>query len=384
MRAVPWKLARLRRAARGLRLGAALGLGSLVLGGSGAGCGSAPVAAPVAAPPVPVRVLTVEAAPFEEEEVALGVLVAPDSVELRPEQTGLVRSVHFEDGETVRKGALLVRLQDANAQAALLDAHSRATLARLNLDRTRALLDRADVSQAELDRAAAEDGLARAMVIKATEDLRRTTIVAPFSGIMGRREVTPGQLVDPSRVLGRIESLEALAVDLSLPEAALSRLAVGQKAKITVDAANGETFLGAVTFLSPRVREDSRTVDLRLRLEAADPRLRPGMSASVRVVTAEQPAGLLVPTEAVVMSGARASVWVLGVDGAVALRPIEAGQRSRASVQVRAGLEAGEQVIIEGLARMKPGVKAVVAAPAEAPAAGAAAPAAGAPPKASP
>jgi membrane fusion protein (multidrug efflux system) len=108
------------------------------------------------------------------------------------------------------------------------------------------------------------------------------------------------------------------------------------------------------------------------------------MSASVRVVTAEQPAGLLVPTEAVVMSGARASVWVLGVDGAVALRPIEAGQRSRASVQVRAGLEAGEQVIIEGLARMKPGVKAVVAAPAEAPAAGAEAPAAGTPPQASP
>lgn len=330
------------------------------------GCGdpAGPAAGPTAPPPVPVAVSVLAPQTFEVEERAVGVVVAPDSVELRPETSGLVRQVLFTDGQSVAKGAPLVRLVDGEAQAALLDAQSRATLARLNLDRTRALLERQDVSQAELDRAAAEDGLARAAVMKATEGLRKTQIVAPFAGMMGRRDVAPGALVDPAKVVGRIEDLSALGIDLTLPESALGRLQVGQAARLTVDAVPGLEASATVAYVSPRVREDSRTVDLRLRIEAPDPRLRPGMSVDVRILVEKREGALLVPTEAVVLSGDRVTVWVLGPDGVVASRAIRPGERSTAFVEVREGLTAGEQVIVQGLARLKPGAKAAVPAPA--------------------
>jgi len=327
-----------------------------------AGCtsGDAPAAAPAGGtPPAPVRVVVLSPEPLDRSEEAVGVVSTLDSVEIRPETSGLVASVHFADGERVRKGQVLVRLRDADAQAGLADATARAKLAALALDRARALFARGDVAQADLDRAEADDGLARAAVAKAEEALRRTTLAAPFDGVAGRRDVSPGQTVDPTRVLTRVEALDRLAVDVSLPEPALARVAVGQPASVWVEAMDLRV-PGLVGYIAPRVRDESRTVDVRVSIPTPDPRLRPGLSATVRIVTAQVAEALQVPTEALVPSGAGMSVWVVAGDTTVSLKPVRTGVRSPDRVEVVEGLAAGDQVVVEGLSRLRPGAKVAV------------------------
>jgi RND family efflux transporter MFP subunit len=114
---------------------------------------------------------------------------------------------------------------------------------------------------------------------------------------------------------------------------------------------------GIVSYVAPRVRDDSRTVDLRVAIGDAHAGLRPGMTAAVRIRTAEVDDAILVPTQAVVRSGDRASVWVVGSDGTAAPRPVELGERTADRVEVVSGLAPGDSVVVEGLARLRPGVK---------------------------
>jgi membrane fusion protein (multidrug efflux system) len=328
---------------------------------------SAPAAAGGAAAPVPVRVTVATPAPLQQVDEAVGTVSVIDSVEIRAETAGLVQSVSFSDGQAVRKGQALVHLRDADAQASLLDARARARLTALQLDRLTPLLGRGDVAQAEVDKAKADDDLARAAVLKAEEALRRATIVAPFDGVVGRRDVAVGQTVDTTRVLTRIEDLAHLAVDVSLPESAVARVAKDQSAVVIVPALGTDGAAAHVSYVAPRVRDDSRTIDVRVVLDKPDARVRPGMTATVRIVTAEVPDALLVPTQAVVPSANGASVWIAGADNTASLRPITTGERTETQVQAVTGLAAGDAVIVEGLARLRPG--AAITATASAPAA---------------
>lgn len=333
---------------------------TLALAACGTGSTAAP-SAPAAPPPAPVRVELAVANPLDQREQAVGVVATLDSVELRPETSGLVQAVLFTDGQAVRKGQVLVRLRDADAQAGLVDARARARLATLALARAQSLLDRGDVAQADVDRAEADDALARAAVTRAEEALRRTTIAAPFDGVVGRRDVSEGQTVDPSRVLTRVESLTHLAVDVALPEAALATVAVDQPASITLDAL-GVRVPAHVSYVSPRVRAESRTVDVRVAFDRADPRLRPGMSARVEIVTSQRPEAILVPTQALVPGANGMSLWLAGADGVAALAPVQTGARQADRIEITSGVKVGDRVIVEGLSRLRPGAKVVVKA----------------------
>lgn len=332
-------------------------LAAALLGACGGG--DAPQVAPA---PVPVRVEVATPAPFTRVEAATGVIVTPDSVEVRAETAGLVRSVHFTDGQPVKAGDVLVRLQDAAAQADLRQARAQANLAELALQRARGLMDRGNLAAAELDAAVAEAELAGAAVQKARDAVRRTTIVAPFDGVLGRRDVSVGQTVDASRVLTRVEALDRLAVDVALPETALVRVAPGQPAEVDVPGIGATALQGTVGYVSPRVAEGTRTVDVRVPITAPDPRLRPGMTATVRVVVGEAATALTVPAQALVQAGEAASVWVVA-DGKAESRPIVLGRRTRERVEVASGIAAGDAVVVEGLARLRPGAAVEVLQP---------------------
>jgi membrane fusion protein (multidrug efflux system) len=317
----------------------------------------APAAAPKA--PVPVRVEVLAPADAVDAVEATGTVEALDTAELRPEVAGLVASVHFEDGDRVRRGQALVRLRDIDAKAALGEARARATLAGLERDRRAGLVSGGDVSQAELDRAAAEVLLAGADVARAEEGLRRTVILAPFDGVVGRRDVAPGERIDPTRAITRIEGLGRLVVEVPLPESALARVALGQAATVRVDALPGRTFAASVSYIAPRVRADTRTVDVRVALTDADPALRPGLTGAVNIVTHIRSSVVRVPTQAVIRSADGAAVYVVA-DGKAALRPIETGARSEDRVEAVTGLVAGDAVVVEGIARLRPGAAVTV------------------------
>jgi multidrug efflux pump subunit AcrA (membrane-fusion protein) len=172
----------------------------------------------------------------------------------------------------------------------------------------------------------------------------------------------------PTHTITRIESLSRLVVDVAFAESDLGRLATGQAAEVTAEALPAETFRGSVSYVATRVREDTRTVDVRVAIVDPSMRLRPGLTALARIVTSHVDDSILVPSQAIVRSDAGPAVYVAAqTDGksTAELRPIKTGERTSADVEVVSGLAVGDRVIIEGLARLKPGAPVAVEAPAE-------------------
>jgi membrane fusion protein (multidrug efflux system) len=334
------------------------------------GCSRTDANAPQAGPPpVPVKVTTLVAKPLDRVLVATGTVETVESADIRPEIQGLVEDVLFQDGAVVKRGDPLVRLRSQDARASLLDAQARSQLAAVDLERARTLFDRGDVARAELDRAVAADSLAKANLDRAQETLRRTTVAAPFDGVAGKREVSPGELIDPTHTITRIESLSRLVVDVAFAESDLGRLGTGQVAEVATDALPGEKFPGTVTYVAPRVREDTRTVDVRVAITDTAMRLRPGLTAVARIVTSRVEDAILVPSQAIVRSDAGPAVYVaIEADrkAKAELRPITTGERTSEEVEVTKGLVAGDAVIIEGLARLKPGAPVTIDTPPQA------------------
>ncbi len=318
------------------------------------GGGAAAPPTPPASPASPVHVQRVERSAATSSLALPGVLAAERSVVLRPETSGLVTSVGFEHGQRVTKGQVLVRLADAEPRAAVAEAEARVALAKAQLDRTRTLVERQNASQAELERASAEADLAAASRDRAREALRRTVVRAPFAGVVGLREVVEGDLVDPSRPVTTLVGEGALAVDVQVPERDLQAVVVGGRATVEVDAAPGASFPGSVVYVAPEIREGSRTFAVRVALDAADPLLRPGLTARVLLEGATRE-GLRVPAQAVLTTARGPAVYLVGAEGKAELRPVVTADRDETSVRVVEGLAEGDQVIVDGLVRLRPG-----------------------------
>ena len=319
-------------------------------------CGSPGSGGPTTpgAAPSPVHVLRV-ARTTEQADLELpGTVAAERSVTLRPETTGLVVRVDFDHGDRVEEGQVLVQLQDALQRAAVREAQAQVDLAKSQLDRTTALVERQNASRADLDRATAEDALARARLDEAREALRRTVVRAPFAGTVGLRRVVRGDLVDPSRALTTLVGGGPLSVDVAVAERDLAVAVVGGRATVEVDAAPGVPFEGTLGFVAPAVDEGTRTFAVRVRLDAEDERLRPGMTARVHLSGSFGEA-LRVPTQAVLTTARGSAVYVVDADGKAQMRPVVTADRDESTLSVVKGLEEGDVVVIDGLVRLRPG-----------------------------
>lgn len=325
----------------------------------GCGGGAAETQGP---PPAPaVKVVTVAGASSAEDLSLTGTVEAEQSAELRAESTGPVAQIAFDHGQAVHQGDLLVRLRDAEARAGVDEATARVALAEAELARTQALFGRQNASQADLERSQAETALAKAQLARAEEMLRKTALRAPFDGVVGLREVSQGEVIDPSRVVTRIEALDRVVVDVAVPERWLPRLSVGLPAAVEVEALPGARFEGTVEFVGPRVGDATRTAPVRVRVPNPEGTLRPGMSAKVAVRTNALDDALLLPARAVVSTAKGSSVWVVDAEGVVNPRPVRVTDRSADQVRVVEGLTPGDRVVVEGLLRLRPGATVRVA-----------------------
>jgi membrane fusion protein (multidrug efflux system) len=324
--------------------------------------GARPAATAAAAAPTAVRVVVVHPGTASDRAEAPGVVQAEETAEIRAETDGPIETISFQDGDAVARDQVLVRLRSADARAAVDDADARVRLAKATLDRVQALADRGNASAADLDKAKADRDLAQAALDHAKEALRRTSIRAPFAGVVGKRLVAPREIIDSTRPITRIEAIDRVTLDAPIPERYPPSLAPGSAATATIEAFPGRTFEGTLVYVSPRVSDDTRTVDVRVRLDNADHALRPGMTARASVELGELASAIAVPTQAVVVGAKGSSVWVVGADGAAEQRPIETGPRDAQTVRVTGGLTDGEKVIVEGMIRLKPGVPVNVVA----------------------
>ncbi|WP_295886154.1 efflux RND transporter periplasmic adaptor subunit [uncultured Thiohalocapsa sp.] len=335
----------------------------------------------------------VETAPVRERRVeqrisATGTLIAPEAVTVTARTRGRVARVLFEEGDRVAAGAPLLRLARERAAARVDEAKAQLDEQRRDLARLRELRAQDFVSATELEQAEAAAESAAAALAVAEEDLDDRVLKAPFAGIIGRRLVSPGALLEPGTPVADLRRNDPLDLLLDVPETALGRVTLGQRVTGTTPAYPDRAFRGEVTFVGTRVSRDTRTLPLEATFPNPDGALKPGMFLQAALVTGTQIL-LTVPEAAVIARGPTQHLYVLdaaaGGDHAaedaqaeapgarpetagepaahgadrqptkVRRRSVQTGLRRSGWVAITDGVSAGEQVVTAGLQGLRDG-----------------------------
>lgn len=352
------------RSAAGGIAGLAPGAGASAAGAAASGPGGArggPGGANAGAGgPVAVEVGKVERMRLEDDAQAVGTLRSNQGVVLRPEVSGRIVKLGFGDGQRVKRGQLLVQLDDTLQQAQIKQAEAQASIARTNLQRSRELVAQNFVSQSAVDQNAAALEVAMAQVALAQAQASRMKLFAPFDGIAGIKLVNLGDYVKDGADIVNLDDVSSVWVDFRLPERFLSRIRNGQGVEIALDALPERRLKAIVGALDSQVDANGRAVLVRARLANADGVLRSGMFARARVVFSVRESALVVPEEALVPQGSKQYVIKLvpgqGGKGLVTQR-VEAriGQRAGGKVELLGGVDEGDTVVLAGQARLMRG-----------------------------
>lgn len=307
------------------------------------------VAVPVQGAGVSAKPLAVEAARVEQvrltdETRAVGSLRSRRGVVLRPEVSGRITQLNFTDGQRVRKGQLLVQLDDQLPQAQIQQSQAELSIAQANQKRNQELVAQNFISQRSLDESAANLQVAQARLALAKATAARLRILAPFDGIAGIRQVNVGDYLKDGADIVNIEDIDAIYVDFRLPERYQSKVRRGQLALLDIDALPGQRYTAQIQAIDPLIDVNGRSVGIRGCIDNRALQLRPGMFARVNTVFGVRDHASVIPEEAIVPQGGRQFVIKL-LDG-----PNEATRTTR-RVEVKVGLRSpGKVEILEGLA----------------------------------
>ncbi|MDR3158670.1 MAG: efflux RND transporter periplasmic adaptor subunit [Zoogloeaceae bacterium] len=292
-----------------------------------------------------------------DEATAVGTLKSNESVVLRPETSGRINRIAFQDGERVKKGALLLTL-DAGIQAAeLQQAEANLSLARANQSRNEDLFRKKFISPQALDNTRAALRVQEAAVTLARARLDKMRIRAPFDGVVGIRNVSVGDYVREGEDLVNLEDTNTLKVDFRLPEAYLNRLRAGLDLEVMSDALPNERFSASLTALDPLVDVGGRSISCRALLPNGEGRLHPGMFVRVRLDFGANVDVLMIPEEAVVMDSPP-FVFRIETHGerlTVKSTPVRLGQHRAGQVEILEGLESNAEVVISGHLKLQDG-----------------------------
>ena len=324
--------------------------------------GRAPAAASAGAAqparPPAVEVAKVEVARLVDDAQAVGSLRSRQSVVLRPEVSGRVTQLNFRDGERVRRGQLLVQLDDQLPRAQVQQAQAELSIAQANHKRNQELVAQGFISQRSVDESAANLQVAQAKLSLAQATAARLRITAPFDGITGIRTINIGDYLKDGADIVNIEDMEAIYVDFRLPERYQTKLQRGQTAMVTIDALPGRRYAGVVQAIDPLVDANGRSIGIRGCIDNRHLQLRPGMFARITAVFGERENARVIPEEALVPQGNRQFVYKL-VDGPdqdtkIAQRvEVKLGIRQPGRVEVMEGLQPGDVVVTAGQQRIQ-------------------------------
>ncbi|NDC80906.1 MAG: efflux RND transporter periplasmic adaptor subunit [Verrucomicrobia bacterium] len=327
---------------------------SLLLFGIIAGCGKG--GGPPKDAPVPVELVSVESGPLKETLAAVGSLDAEESVDIKPEVDGEVTSIRLTEGESVKKGDVLLQIDESKQAAVVAEAEADHKLAQETIHRADMLLSDGTISKQEHDQTHATFARSEASLNLAKKRLTEYTLTAPFDGILGRRYVSVGQYVTPQSVLVSIYDLDRMKLNFSVPERYSARVTPGQTLQLHVAAYGEETFSGEIYLIEPRVDPGTRTVQVRAFVPNSDHRLKPGMFANLSVAVGTKSQALTIPEECLFPNGSGFAVY-RSANGVAELVPVETGLRVPGRVEILRGLQPGDRVARSGNLRLSPGRK---------------------------
>ena len=331
-----------------------------------AGKDDAVVAAPVDAPRngggargIPsVEVARVETVRMTDDAQAVGSLRSRQSVVLRPEVSGRITQINFRDADRVRRGQLLVQLDDQLPLAQVKQAQAELSIARANHKRNQELVEQKFIAQRAVDESAANLEVAEAKLALARATLARLKIVAPFDGVAGIRNISVGDYLKDGADIVNIEDLDAMYVDFRLPERFQAKVRPGQVALVDLDALPGRRFTAIIQAVDPLVDANGRSVGVRGCIDNRQLQLRPGMFARVTPVFSVREGARVIPEEAIVPQGGRQYVYRLAdgpdQDTRIAQRvEVRVGVRQPGKVEITEGLQPGDLVVTAGQQRIQ-------------------------------
>ncbi len=308
-----------------------------------------------------VRVVTVEKSEFNDPVESLGTLRANEFVTVSVNVTETITAIHFDDGEAVSKGQVLVEMTSEEEHALLNEAQTNAAEAKRQLKRIRELVKTNTASESTLDARQRDYDAAKARLVATQSRLRDRVIVAPFDGVVGLRNVSVGALVRPGDVITTLTDSSVMKLDFTIPSRYLTAIKVGSPIKAVTSAFSNAAFSGTVSSIDNVIDPITRSIKVRAIIPNPEGILKPGLLMQVEIL-ANQRESLVIPEEAIIPSGQENYVFVLLPKGAddfqtVEKRIITTASRRYGEVEVTSGLAAGEQVVTHGADKLSPGAR---------------------------
>lgn len=301
-----------------------------------------------------VTTIHIEPTPWSDTIEALGTARAKESLTLTAKVTETVDRVNFADGDMVSAGDVLVDLSGRAEVAQLEEAQASYKEARQQYERQSDLVKQGTIARSQLDSQIATRDAAKARVDAIRARLADRVITAPFDGVLGFRQVSPGTLVSPGTAIATLDDISTIKLDFSVPERFLSQIQPGQRIEAKSAAWPDQQFDGTVTTLGSRVDPVTRSITVRADIPNPEARLRPGMLLTVQLYEPSRQA-LAIPEIALVQIGGNGYVFRVGDDSTVQQVEVQAGARQRGLIEITGGLSAGDRIVVDGVVKMRSG-----------------------------
>lgn len=309
--------------------------------------------------PLQVDIKVAEPEFLENKIFTNGTLISDEEIELHPEISGKVTGIYFDEGQRVQKGKLLVKINDADLQAQLKKAEEKLQLTKDKAERQTLLLEKELTSQETFDVAQNEVASSEADIEYIKAQIEKTEIRAPFDGTVGLRYVSEGSYVTPSINIAKLQKIDPIKVEFSIPQKYYNMVKEGQNIYFHLSSDDKE-YSGEIYAIEPKIDPDTRTLKLRAKAPNRNRELFPGSFVELNLVLGKTDSAIVIPTEAVVPDLEGEKVFVINNSKAMP-KNITTGLRGEEEIQILNGIELGDSVIVSGIIQLRPGlpVKAV-------------------------
>lgn len=310
---------------------------------------------------VPVIVAEVRTDRFVDRVEALGTLKANESVSVTANVTETVSAIHFDDGQRVEVGQVLVEMTSAEEHALLEEGRVRVAESDRQYERIKSLVAQRSASESLLDERKRDLDTARALLVAIESRLADRLIKAPFAGVLGLRNISPGTLVEPGDLITTLDDDTVMKLDFAVPSVFLTDLKPGLDIEAKARAYGGRSFEGEIHSIDSRVDPVTRSIQVRALIPNPDRTLRPGVLMQVELLRNPRDA-LMVPESALVHQGQDHFAILVGDGNVVERRQVRVGARRPGEVEVVDGLTAGDRVVTHGNEKVRPGQEVAIQA----------------------
>lgn len=303
--------------------------------------------------PALVDVLIARPSSVSDSVEANGTVVANDFVELHPEVSGRLTALNVQEGQRVTKGTVIARVNDADLRAQLQKTTAVLRVSQLSVNRLEKLLKVQGVNQADYDLAVSQVQSGQADAAYTQALIAKTVVRAPFTGVLGLRQVSPGAYVTPATIIATLQADNKLKVDFTLPEAYNNLVQPGAKVAVNFAGNPPRRYLATVQALESQLNQTTRNLTVRALLPAGV-QVSPGSFARVQVATGAARRSVVLPTSAI-MPGDKSDQVVLVKNGKAQMQDVKTGDRQDDKIAVVSGLAPGDSVVTNGVLFTQPG-----------------------------